>query len=119
MRLQAAESQIQAGGNTSGHVTFTLSKEMMLDSSNGTDCMFEMSNFLSAGEYEHAGESLERITQEEEDVAEDEFDLLALQRGWGGQARDHSRFARYLFVVLSNRTDGTPHRLVRNGRQTA
>ena len=29
LRLQAAESQIQAGGNTSGWVKFTLSKDMM------------------------------------------------------------------------------------------
>ena len=29
--LQAAESQIEAGGNTSGHVKFTLRKEMMPD----------------------------------------------------------------------------------------
>ena len=39
-----------------------------------------------------------------------------MQRGWVGQARDHTRFARYLFTVLSNRTDGTPLRLVRNER---
>ena len=34
-----------------------------------------------------------------------------------GRTREapHTRFARYLFTVLSNRTDGT-HRLVRNGR---
>ena len=32
LRLQAAESEIQAGGNTSGYVKFTLSKEMMPDS---------------------------------------------------------------------------------------
>ena len=31
--------QIQAGGNTSGCVLFTLSKETMLDSFNGTDRM--------------------------------------------------------------------------------
>ena len=34
LRRQAAESQIQADGNTSGHVKFTLSKEMMLDREN-------------------------------------------------------------------------------------
>ena len=39
LRLQAAESQIQAGGTTGGHVKFTLSKEMMPDSFNGTDRM--------------------------------------------------------------------------------
>ena len=32
LRLQAAESQIQAIGNTSGYVKFTLSKEMVPDS---------------------------------------------------------------------------------------
>ena len=32
------------------------------------------------------------------------------------KARDHTRFARYWFTVLSNRTGGTPHRMVRNGR---
>ena len=122
MRLQAAEAKIQAGGNTSGYVKFLFSKEMMPDSFNGADRMrfsdleFEMSNFLSAGDYEHAGDILEWITQEQEDVDKDKFDQLALQRGWAGQARVHTRFARYLFAVLSNRTDGTPHRLVRNGR---
>ena len=54
----------------------------------------------------------------EEDAAEDKFDRIAVQRRWVGQARDHTRFARYLFTLLSNRTDGTPHRLVRNGRHT-
>ena len=49
------------------------------------------------------------------DVPEDRFGAVALQRGWVGQSRDHTRFARYLFTALSNRTDGT-HRLVRNGR---
>ena len=38
-RLQAAEAQIQASGNMSGHVMFTLSIEMMPDSFNGTDRM--------------------------------------------------------------------------------
>ena len=114
MRLQAAEAKIQAGGNTSGYVKFLFSKEMMPDSFNGADRMkfsdleFEMSNFLSAGDYEHAGEILEWITQEQEDVDKDKFDQPALQRGWAGQARVHTRFARYLFAVLSNRTDGTP-----------
>ena len=96
----------------------------MPGSFNGTDRMkfsdweFEMSNLLSAGDCEHAGDIMEWIMQEQEVVAEDKFDMLALQRGWGGPARDHARFARYLFTVLSNRTDGTPHRLVRNGRQS-
>ena len=67
-----------------------------------------MSNFLTTGDYEH--------TQEKEDRAKDKFDRIAVQRGWVGQARDHTRFARYWFNVLSNRTGGTPHRLVRNGR---
>ena len=49
-------------------------------------------------------------------MPEDRFDEIALKRGWVGQGRDHTRFARYLFNVLSNRTDGTPHRLVKNGR---
>ena len=115
LRLQAAESMIQAGGNMSEHVKFTLSKEMMPESFNGTDRMkfsdweFKMSNLLSAGDYEHAGDILEWIAQEQEDVAEDKFDRIAVQRGWAGQARDHTRFSRYLFTVLSNRTDGTPH----------
>ena len=58
-----------------GYVKFTLSKEMMLDSFNGTDRMkfsdweFDMPNFLSTGDYEHVGDILEWITQEQEDVA--------------------------------------------------
>ena len=51
-----------------------------------------------------------------DDVDEDKFDRVAAQRGWVGQRRDHARFAVYPSIVLSNRTDGTPHRLVRNGR---
>ena len=106
----------------SGYVTFTLSKEMMPDSFDGSDRTkfsnweFKMSNFLSAGDYEHAGDILEWIAQEQEDVAEDTFDRIAAQRGWDGQARDHASFSMYLFTVLSSRTDGTPHRSVRNGR---
>ena len=121
-RPQAAESHIQVGGNTSGYVKFTLSKEMIPDSFNCTDRMkfsdweFKMSNFLSAGDHEHAGDILERTTLEQEDVAEDKFDRIVVQRGWVGQAREHTRFAKYLRTVLRNRTDGTPHRLVRNGR---
>ena len=71
LRLQAAESKIQAGGNTSGYVKFTLSKEVMPDSFNGTDRMkfsdweFKMSDFLSGGDYGHAGDILEWITQEQ------------------------------------------------------
>ena len=85
VRLQAAESQIQSGGNTGGYVKFTPSKEMMRDSFNGTDRMkfsdweFKMSNFLSAGDYEHAGDILEWITQEQEDVAEVKFARIAVQ----------------------------------------
>ena len=62
----------------SGYVKFTLSKEMMLDSSNGTDRVkfsdweFEMSNFLSAGDYVHAEDILEWTIQQENDVPEDQ-----------------------------------------------
>ena len=58
-------------------------EEMMLDSFNRTkrmkfsDWEFEMSNFLSAGDNEHAGDILEWIAQEQEDVAEDKFDRIA------------------------------------------
>ena len=89
---------------------------MMPDSFNGADRMkfsdweFKMSNFLSAGDCEHAGDIMEWITQEHNDVDEDKFDRFAVQRGWVGQARDHTRFSSYLFTVLSNRTDQTPHR---------
>ena len=120
--LDQAGVQVRAGANAGGYVKFTLGKEMMTDSFNGTDRVkfsdweFKISNFLSPGDYEHAGDILEWITQQEDDVPEDRFDVIALQRGWVGQARDHTRFARYLFTVLSSRTDRTPHRLVRNGR---
>ena len=50
-----------------------------------------MSNFFSAQDYEHAGDILEWITQEQEDVDEDKFDMLAVQHRWAGQARDHAR----------------------------
>ena len=119
LRLQAAEAQIQASGSMRGCVKVTLRKEMMPESFHGADRMkvsdweFKISNFLSAGDYEHAGDILEWIAQEQD---EDTIDTLAVQRGWAGQARDHTRFPRYLFTVLSNRTDGTPHRLVRHGR---
>ena len=83
-----------------------------------SDWEFKTSNFLSAGDYQHAEDILEWIAQEPEDVAEDKFDRIAVQRGWAGQARDHTRLSRYLFTVLSNRTDGTPHPSVRNGRQS-
>ena len=49
----------------------------MLDCFNGTNRMkfsdweFKMSNLLSAGACEHAGDILEWITQEQEDVADD------------------------------------------------
>ena len=55
----------------------------MPGSFNGTDRMkfsdweFEMSNFLSAGDCEHAGDIMEWIMQEQEVVAEDKFDMLA------------------------------------------
>ena len=90
----------------SGYVKFTLSKVMMPDSFNGTDRMkfsdweSETSNFLSARDHEHAEDILEWIAQEPEDVAEDKFDRIAVQRGWAGQARDHATFAKYLFTVL-------------------
>ena len=106
----------------SGHVMFTLSNEMMPDIFNGTDRMkfsdwnFKMSNLLSAGDYEHTGDIWEWFAQEQEDAAEDKFDRIAMQRSWAGQAQDHTRFPRYLFTVLSNLTDGTPHQLMRNGR---
>ena len=83
-----------------------------------SDWELEKSNFLGAGDKEHTGDILEWIAQEQEDVAEDKFDRIAVQRGWAGQARDHTRFTKYLFSVLSNRTDGTPHRLVRSGRHS-
>ena len=73
-----------------------------------------MSRFSSVRDFEHAGDILEWVAEEQEDITEDKFDTIAVQRGWVGQARDHTRFSRYLFTVLSNRTDGTPHRLVRN-----
>ena len=75
-----------------------------------------MSTFLSAGDYDHAGEILEWIAQEQEELTEDKFDRIVVQRRWAGQARDHTRFSRYLFTVLSNHTDETPHQFVRNGR---
>ena len=98
LRLQAAEAQIQASGNMSGYVKFTLSKDMMPDRFNGTDRMkisdreFRMSNFLSAGDYEHVGDILEWIAQEQEDAAKDKLDRIAVQRGWAGHARGHTRF---------------------------
>ena len=51
-----------------------------------------MSNFLSAGDHDHAGEILEWTAQEQEEVTEDKFDRIAVQRGWAGQARDHEVF---------------------------
>ena len=44
---------------------------------------------------------LEWISQEQEEVTEDEFDLLATRRGWDGQGRDHA--------VLVHRAE-QPHR---------
>ena len=62
LRPQAAESQIQAGGTTGGHVKFTLTKEMMPDSfyRYGSHEVLRLgdrgcSNFLGAGDYEHRG----------------------------------------------------------------
>ena len=87
-RLHGVETQLRAGINAGGNVKFTLGKEMMPDNFNGTDRVklsdweFEMSNFLSARDYEHEGDILERITQQQADVPEDRFDAIALQRGW-------------------------------------
>ena len=81
-----------------------------------SDWEFEMSNFLSAGDMSMRETFWRGPRRNREDVAEDKFDRIAVQRGWVGQAREHTRFAKYLCTVLRNRTDGTPHRLVRNGR---
>ena len=86
----------------SGHVMFTVSNEMMPDSFTGTDGMefsdwnFKMSNLLSAGDYEHAGDIWEWVAQEQEDVAEDKFDRIAMQWRWAGHARDHTRVSKVL-----------------------
>ena len=48
LHLQAAEAQVQAGGNMSGYVKFALSKEMMSDRFNGTDRM-RFSDWSSGG----------------------------------------------------------------------
>ena len=76
------------------------------------DWEFKMTHFLSAGDCEHSGEILEWITQEQEDAAENTFDMLALQRvGWTS-----TRWNEVLVhCVVSNRTVRTPHRLARNG----
>ena len=99
--------------NSRWYVKFIFSNGMMLDCFIGTDGMkfakleLKMSNFLSAGNNGHAGDILEWITQDQDDVDEDRFDTVAMRRGCVGQARDHTRFARYLFTALSNRTGGT------------
>ena len=69
VRLHAAETLSSgASANSGGCVKFTLSKEMMHGNFGGTDRVkfsdweFRMSNFLSAGEDEHAGDILEWIT---------------------------------------------------------
>ena len=62
---------------------------------------------MRAGDYEHAGDILEWIPQQLDDVLEDKFESIAMQRGWAGQARDRMRFARYLFTVLSNWADAS------------
>ena len=109
-RLQAAKTLLRASGNSGWYVKFTLSKEMMPDSFHGTDRMkfsdweLKMSNFLSAGDHEHAGDILEWIAQEQADVDENTFDILASQRGWAGQARDHTGFSKYpLFIAQMGR----------------
>ena len=47
-----------------------------------SDLGFKMSNFLSAGDYEHAGNILEWIAKEQEEVSEDKFDRIEGQRKW-------------------------------------
>ena len=49
---------------------------------------------------------------------EDKLDRLAVRREWIDWTSTRSRrgLATYLFAVLSDRTDGMSHRLVRNGR---
>ena len=43
-------------------------------------------------------------------MTEDEFDMFPVQRGWGGQARDHARFAVVPVhcVEQSHRGDAAP-----------
>ena len=62
---------------------FSLGREMMPDSFNGTDRVqfsvmeFKRPNFLSAGDHEYAGDIVEWIVQEQKDVTEDKFDTVA------------------------------------------
>ena len=51
-----------------------------------------MSNFLSARDYEHTETSRSGSRRNRRNGDEEEFDLIAAQRGWGGQARRHLRF---------------------------
>ena len=51
-----------------------------------SDWASKRSNFLSAGDFEHAGDILEWIAQEPEEVAEGKFVRIAVQWGWAGQA---------------------------------
>ena len=84
VRLHAAETQLTASMNAGGYVKFTLGKEMMPDNFNSSDCVkfsdweFKMSNFWSGGDYEHAGDIMDCITQQRDDVPEDRFDAIAL-----------------------------------------
>ena len=84
---------------------------MMPDIFNGTDRMkfsdwkFKMSNLLSAGDFEHAEDIWEWVAQGQEDAAEDKFDRIEMQRSWAGQARDHTRFPRYLFHCAEQSID--------------
>ena len=49
----------------------------------------------------------------------DKFERIDSAARMGWSMHEITRvFSRYLFTVLSNRTDGTPHRLMRNGRHT-
>ena len=103
----ATETQIKqfkarGSGRASALVHFVLSKEMKPDSCNGTDRLkFSVwepkMSFLSAGDCRHAGTFWNGICRNEKDVILDEI-------GWSGHAQDHTRCARYLFIVLSNST---------------
>ena len=47
-----------------------------------------MSNFWSDGDCEHAGHILEWITQQQDDVPEGRFDVIAMQRRWGSDKQE-------------------------------
>ena len=83
-------------------IKFSLEKEMMLASFTGSERVkftvweFNVANFLSAGDYEHAADILELVAQANEDVDEDMLEDVAQDRGWDGQPRDQLRCPRYL-----------------------